>query len=180
MLPASPPRGPGFAGVLGLVPPVVTVPIVALVLLLCLVLGGCGGRGQPAASVVQSALALQIQLTQSAIAEALQLKTPGAPEVNHVRVASTDSVRIGEGRGVHLKGEFDWRLAGDQVRVDSPFDIYLQRGERARAGVWPVPRVLNLAAVRRGSPIPCRFRAAEADPGGRQHEARPCQGPGID
>ena len=138
MLPASPPRGHGFAGVLGLVPPVVTVPIVALVLLLSLVLGGCSGRGQPAASVVQSALALQIQLTQSAIAEALQLKPPGPPEVSHVRVASTDSVRIGEGRGVHLKGDFDWRLAGDPVRVDSSFDIYLQRGERGQS--WRLAR----------------------------------------
>ena len=138
MLPASPPRSHGFAGVLGLVPTAVTVPIVALVLLLSLVLGGCSGRGQPAASVVQGALALQIQLTQSAIAEALQLKPPGAPEVSHVRVVSSDSVRIGEGRGVHLKGDFDWRLAGDPVRVDSPFDIYLQRGERGQS--WRLAR----------------------------------------
>ena len=138
MLPASPPRGHGFAGVLGLLPPLVTVPIVALVLMLSLVLGGCSGRGQPAASVVQSALVLQIQLTQSAIAEALQLKPPGAPEVSHVRVASTDSVRIGEGRGLHLKGDFDWRLDGDPVRVDSPFDIYLQRGERGQS--WRLAR----------------------------------------
>ena len=138
MLPASPPRGHGFAGVLGLLPPVVTVPIVALVLLLSLVLGGCSGRGQPAASVVQSALALHIQLTQSAIAEALQLKTPGTPEVSHVRVVSSDSMRIGEGRGVHLTGEFNWRLAGDPVRVDSPFDLYLQRGERGQS--WRLAR----------------------------------------
>jgi hypothetical protein len=138
MLPASSPRGHVFARVLGLVPPVVTVPIVVLVLLISLVLGGCSGRGQPAASVVQGALALQIQLTQSAIAEALQLKTPGAPEVSHVRVASTDAVRIGEGRGVRLKGAFDWRLAGDPVRVDSPFDIYLQRGARGQS--WRLAR----------------------------------------
>ena len=138
MLPASPPRGHGFAGVLGLVPLAVTVPIVALVLLISLVLGGCSGRGQPAASVVQGALALQIELTQAAIAEALQLKTPGAPVVSHVRVASTDAVRIGEGRGVHLKGDFDWRLAGDPLRVDSPFDIYLQRGERGQS--WRLAR----------------------------------------
>ncbi len=133
-----PPRGHGFAGLLGLVPPAVTVPTVALVLLISLVLGGCSGRGQPAASVVQSALALQIQLTQSAIAEALQLKTPGAPEVSHVRVVSTDSVRIGDGRGVHLNGDFDWRLAGDPVRVNSPFDMYLQRGERGQS--WRLAR----------------------------------------
>jgi hypothetical protein len=138
MLPASSHRGHVLSGVLGLVPRLVTVPIVALVLLVSVVLGGCSGRGQPAASVVQGALALQIQLTQSAIAEALQLKTPGAPEVSHVRVASSDSVRIGEGRGVHLQGECDWRLAGDPVRVDSPFDIYLQRGERGQS--WRLAR----------------------------------------
>jgi len=55
-----------------------------------------------------------------------------------VRVASTDAVRIGEGRGVHLKGEFDWRLAGDPIRVDSPFELYLQRGERNQS--WRLAR----------------------------------------
>jgi hypothetical protein len=72
MLPASPPRGPGFARVLGLVPPVLTVPIVVLVLLISLVLGGCSGRGQPAASVVQSALALQNILLEMIICGILE------------------------------------------------------------------------------------------------------------
>jgi hypothetical protein len=47
-------------------------------------------------------------------------------------------MRIGEGRGVHLTGEFNWRLAGDPVRVDSPFDLYLQRGERGQS--WRLAR----------------------------------------
>jgi hypothetical protein len=112
--------------------------LLALVLLLPLGLSGCSGRAQPSAGVVQSALALQIQLTQEAIATALQVKPPGEAEVHHVRVEQHEAVRIGEGRGVKVVGRFDWRLPGDPERIDSPFEIFLQRGERGQS--WRLAR----------------------------------------
>jgi hypothetical protein len=110
----------------------------SLALVLCLTLAGCGGSGQPPRSVLLQALGLQIQLTQGAIAQALALEAAGVPEVNRVRVEQQQSLRIGEAKGLRLAGRFDWRLPGDPIRVDSPFELYLQRGERGQS--WRLAR----------------------------------------
>ena len=100
--------------------------------------GGCTGGGQPPRSVLLDALSLQIQLTQGAIARALDLEAGGLPEVSRVRVEQQEAIAIGEGRGLHLAGRFDWRLPGDPIRVDSPFELYLQRGSRGES--WRLAR----------------------------------------
>ena len=94
--------------------------------------------GQPPRSVLLGALSLQIQLTQEAIARALDLEAGGVPEVSRVRVEQQDAVAIGEGRGLHLSGRFDLRLPGDAIRVDSPFELYMQRGPRGES--WRLAR----------------------------------------
>ena len=111
---------------------------VAVVLLLALPLSACGGA-QPSQKVLLSALALQIELTQRSIASALALDAgAAAPQVSRVRVESQEQLPIGDGRGLHLTGRFDWRLADDPIRVDSRFDLYLQRGERGQS--WRLAR----------------------------------------
>lgn len=115
---------------------------VALLLPLLLVIGlsiaGCQSPGQPPRSVLLQALALQIELTQGAIAQALDLEAEGMPEVNRVRVEEQQSLRIGDGNGLRLTGRFDWRLPGDAFRVDSPFELYLLRGEKGQT--WRLAR----------------------------------------
>lgn len=112
----------------------------ALLALLLLPLTACAGSSQPPRGVLLSALALQIQITQGAIAQALELEpsAEAAPQVSRVRVAEQQPVRIGEARGLRLAGQFDWRLSGDPIRVDSPFELYLQRGERGQS--WRLAR----------------------------------------
>jgi hypothetical protein len=112
--------------------------LLAVTLLLPLGLSGCGGPGQPPRSVLLDALSLQIHLTQGAIARALELEAGGLPEVSRVRVEEQQAVRIGEAPGLRLAGRFDWRLANDPIRVDSPFELYLQRGERGES--WRLAR----------------------------------------
>lgn len=118
-----------------------------LALVLCaslgLLLSACSAVGQPPQKVLLSALGLQIELTQRAIASALDLQAAGAPEVSRVRVESQESLPIGEGRGLHLTGRFDWRLPADPIRVDSRFDLYLQRGERGQS--WRLARPVGSA-----------------------------------
>jgi hypothetical protein len=109
-----------------------------LPLLLVLPLSACGSVGQPPRSVLLQGLALQIQLTQGAIAQALELEAGGLPEVSRVRVAEQQAIRIGDGQGWRLAGSFDWRLPGDRFRVDSPFELYLQRGARGES--WRLAR----------------------------------------
>jgi len=109
-----------------------------VLLLLPLALVACGGPGQPPRAVLLDALALQIQLTQGSIARALELETPGLPQVSRVRVEEQQAMAIGEARGLRLAGRFDWRLADDPIRVDSPFELYLAKGERGQS--WRLAR----------------------------------------
>jgi hypothetical protein len=107
-----------------------------------LVLAGCQGAGQPPRGVLLQALGLQIELTQQAIADALGLEPSGGrPEVSRVRVTRQEAIPIGLGRGLHLTGQFDWRLADDPYRVDSPFELYLLRGERGES--WRLARPIG-------------------------------------
>jgi hypothetical protein len=110
----------------------------SVLLLLPLSLSGCSRSGQPPHGVLLQALSLQIQLTQGAIAEALQLESGGLPQVSRVRVEEQQAIRIGEARGLRLAGRFDWRLSGDPIRVDSPFELFLQQGERGES--WRLAR----------------------------------------
>jgi hypothetical protein len=112
--------------------------LLLLCLLLPLALGGCGGIGQPPRAVLLQALTLQIQLTQDAIAQALQLEVAGEPELTRVRLERQQEVPIGAAKGLRLQGRFDWRLAGDPIRLDTPFELYLQRGERGQS--WRLVR----------------------------------------
>ncbi len=112
--------------------------VLSSLLALVLLLGGCSRVAQPPRGVLLDALSLQIQLTQGAIARALDLEAGGLPEVSRVRVEEQETIAIGEGRGLHLSGRFDWRLPGDAIRVDSPFELYLQRGSRGES--WRLAR----------------------------------------
>jgi len=131
------------------------------VFLLPLLLVACGGPGQPPRSVLLDALALQIQLTQGSIAQALALDTPGMPQVSRVRVEEQQAVAIGEGRGLRLAGRFDWRLADDPIRVDSPFELYLARGEKGQS--WRLARPDAPLAVERSGAL--AGATAEPSPG---------------
>jgi hypothetical protein len=101
-------------------------------------LAGGGRPSRRPRAALLDALSLQIQLTQGAIARALDLDAVGLPQVSRVRVEEQQAVRIGEAPGLRLSGRFDWRLANDPIRVDSPFELYLQRGERGES--WRLAR----------------------------------------
>lgn len=112
------------------------------IMLLCLIslgLTSCSFGDCPPRAVILSALGQQIQLTQSAIAQSLDLEASGAPEVTRVRIEEQESLSIGDQKGVHLIGRFDWRLPGDAVKVDSTFELFLERGERGQSWRLALP-----------------------------------------
>ena len=101
-------------------------------------LTACNGS-QPPRALLNEALALQIQLTQSAIASSLDLTPmPIAPSVSRVRVEDQESFSLGDEQGLRISGRFDWQLPGDRVQVDSPFELFLQRGSRGQS--WRLAR----------------------------------------
>jgi hypothetical protein len=142
------------------------MPLLALLLTLSLSLQACAAAGQPPRAVLLQALALQIQLTQAQVAAALQLQPGGAPEVSRVRIEQQEAIPIGDGRGLHLSGRFDWRLADDPIRVDSAFDLYLLRGERGQT--WRLARPVGSAPDGRqqwiSDPLPLKGESPVAFP----------------
>ena len=111
---------------------------VLCVLSIVVSLTACNGS-QPPRALLNEALALQIQLTQSAIASSLDLTPmPIAPSVSRVRVEDQESFALGDEQGLRISGRFDWQLPGDRVQVDSPFELFLQRGSRGQS--WRMAR----------------------------------------
>ena len=111
---------------------------VLCVLLTVVSLTACTGS-QPPRALLNEALVLQIQLTQSAIASSLDLTPmPTAPSVSRVRVEDQESFALGDEQGLRISGRFDWQLPGDRVQVDSPFELFLQRGSRGQS--WRLAR----------------------------------------
>ena len=111
---------------------------VLCVLSIVVSLTACNGSQPPRASL-NEALALQIQLTQSAIASSLDLTPmPIAPSVSRVRVEEQQSFALGDEQGLRISGRFDWQLPGDRIQVDSPFELFLQRGSRGQS--WRLAR----------------------------------------
>ena len=111
---------------------------VLCVLSIVLSLTACNGS-QPPRALLNEALALQIQLTQSAIASSLDLTPmPIAPSVSRVRVEDQESFALGDEQGLRISGRFDWQLPSDRVQVESSFELFLQRGSRGQS--WRLAR----------------------------------------
>ena len=111
---------------------------VLCVLSIVISLSACNGS-QPPRALLNEALALQIQLTQSAIASSLDLTPmPIAPSVSRVRVEEQQSFALGDEQGLRISGRFDWQLPGDRIQMDSPFELFLQRGSRGQS--WRLAR----------------------------------------
>ena len=112
---------------------------VVSVLLIVVTLSSCTLRNEPPRAIVIEALQSQIQTTQVSIAQSLDLQpVASAPAVSRVRVDHQEVLKVEGERFVHLQGSFDWQLPRDSVRVDSAFDLYLQRGAHGEG--WSLAR----------------------------------------
>ena len=60
------------------------------------------------------------------------------PNVSRVRVEEQQDLKLGEQSGLRVSGRFDWQLPGDRVQVDSPVEVYVQRGGRGES--WRLGR----------------------------------------
>ena len=107
--------------------------------LISLLLISCSWTSQPPRNIVIEALQTQIIATQTSISESLGLDPIiSVPKVSRVRVTDHDELQVDNERFVHLEGSFDWQLPQDSIRVDSAFELYLQRGQRGDG--WTLAR----------------------------------------
>ena len=112
----------------------------ALAGLISVCLVSCTPSSGPPRAVVLDALALQIEITQTSIARTLELPlATGRPTVSRVRIEEQSVLKIAGHNGVHLLGRFDWQLPGDRIQVDSPFDLYLEQGDKNQS--WRLARL---------------------------------------
>ena len=111
------------------------------VIILACVLSACSLSQDPPRSIVIEALQTQIVATQASISESLGLDpTVSVPSVSRVRIDQQESLKLEGERFIHLEGSFDWQLPRDSVRVDSAFELFLQRGQRGEG--WTLARPL--------------------------------------
>jgi len=109
--------------------------------LLAVMLTACSLGHEPPRSIINEALAQQIVITQSAIASSLDLPvSTEVPSVSRVRIEQQEQIKLDGARFVHLLGSFDWQLHGDSMRVDSFFELFLERGENGDS--WSLARPL--------------------------------------
>lgn len=103
------------------------------------VMSACSLRQDPPRSIVIEALQTQIVATQASISESLGLDPAfNVPSVSRVRVDHQEVLQLEGERFIHLEGSFDWQLPRDSVRVDSGFELFLQRGQRGEG--WTLAR----------------------------------------
>lgn len=97
-----------------------------------LLLGGCGGWGNPPQAVVEQALALQFDQTQQQLGQQLfgRAQVQRTFDLNHVEVNQRQSVTLAERNAYRVTGTYDWQGQQASGRVkgrQAPFELYLQQ-----------------------------------------------------
>lgn len=97
-----------------------------------LLLGGCGGLGNPPQGIVEQALTLQFDQTQRQLGLQLfgraQVQRPF--DLNHVEVDQRQSVTLADRNAYRVTGTYDWQGKQASGRVQgrrAPFELYLQQ-----------------------------------------------------
>ena len=116
--------------------------VLLVVLFISLILSACSLSDQLPRGVLIQALKTQILLTQVSIAESLDLQPIKLdPDVSRIRVDHQETLQVEGEQLIYLQGNFDWQLPQDSVRVDSGFEIYLQRGSYGQS--WSLARPVS-------------------------------------
>lgn len=116
--------------------------LLLVVSFISLILSACSLSDQLPRGVLIQALKTQILLTQVSIAESLDLQPIKLdPDVSRIRVDHQETLQVEGEQLIYLQGNFDWQLPQDSVRVDSGFEIYLQRGSYGQS--WSLARPVS-------------------------------------
>ncbi len=108
---------------------------IVLSLLLSLGIYGCTRPPLPEQSIVLNALALQLELTDGAIAISLGSKPKNLAQVMRYRLGAQDGILLEDNKKqiLRLTGRCDLKLEGDREKLDRPFVLFLKRSQK---GNW--------------------------------------------
>ncbi|MDX2215337.1 MAG: hypothetical protein SFY66_18890 [Oculatellaceae cyanobacterium bins.114] len=104
---------------------------IVLAVILMTVLTACS-FGSPTQTVVEQAIALQLNQTQQELGQLLYADAPETPAttINHIKVVRRDPLMIQGLNAYHLQGTYDLTLNFSDHHItqrQNPFEIYLQQ-----------------------------------------------------
>ena len=100
--------------------------------LISLTIFGCASSRFPPNSVLKDALALQIHLAERSLENVVDLDE-GFIQVVSVKPSSIENVPNQEGRFFLVKGRCDCDFPGLKDKVDSPFQLFLEQGDKGES-----------------------------------------------
>ena len=82
---------------------------------------------------------MQARLTQKAIASTLDISLDDSQSFSHVRLKGKEALAFGGFHVVRIYGNFDLKIHGQKTILDSPFELFLQPGERNQSWRLAMP-----------------------------------------
>ncbi len=81
------------------------------------------------------------------------------PKLKNLHVEEKKNIELGEIRFLKVSGHIDWQPAGDSRRIESPFELFLERGEQGES--WRLAKPVELSTEKETQdwityPIPVR------------------------
>lgn len=116
----------------------------ALILLMTVMASGltaCGNADLPSQSIIEQAIARQIERVQQPLSQQLKL-TPPTPKdihITHLKISERETVTLNGEMGYHIRGYHDLTLrrsGGSTTQTGYPFDVYLQPRQDGKATRW--------------------------------------------
>ncbi len=116
----------------------------ALILLISMMAGcltACGNANLPSQSIVEQAIARQIEQVQQPLSQQLKLLPPALKDIHisHLQISERETVAINGEPGYHIRGYHDLTLkqsGGATTQTGYPFDVYLQPYQDGKATRW--------------------------------------------
>ncbi len=77
---------------------------------------------------------MQIELTQDAISKPLDLKSPNKSTIRNLYIEGQETVSLEDHKEIrHIFGYFCWQLPGTTQSFKSPFELFLESGEKQQS-----------------------------------------------
>ncbi len=106
-------------------------------------LASCKSFPSPSSEVLREALGLQLELTQQLISSSIESESPRKVGIKNVKVENSSFVSFGEKENslLRLNGHFDWQFQNDLSNLDSPFELFLEKGPKGES--WRLARPIG-------------------------------------
>lgn len=96
----------------------------------------------PSITLVEQAIAMQLNQTQQQLGRQLSLSQPPELEITHIGVKQREPLTIENLQAFRVRGNYDLRIklpSKEILQRNKPFDVYLQRQQQAQTWRLAIP-----------------------------------------